>query len=324
MADYGPHDSYHYPTELLALLQKCIPLLCPAKKDVFQFFRAAGLNPDLYASWESQWSNAPASVSKYPIVRDVLNKLNERNTDAALRQRREIIKRVTTWENFSPLWENDRLPARGLVAEIRESVHKTDAFTRMERERDRVLQEHRDARQKQLDAERERRQQREAIRSEIGKLFTESNHQKRGKVLEGLLNRLFTSFGISIREAFTIRGEEGEGIITQIDGAIDLDNHIYLVEMKWLKDKVGVGDIAQHVTRVMFRDGARGLFISATDYTPAARNTLCEALGHRVHVGTGLQEIIFALEKEANITEILRQKIRVAILDKNPLHFVVI
>jgi hypothetical protein len=323
MGEYGPENSYHFPTELLALLQKCIPLLCPAKRDVFQFFRAGGLDRDLYSDWERQWQNDPNSVGKYPVVHDILNKLNQRKTDDALRQRREIIKRVTTWENFSTLWEKDRLPARGLVADIQASVHRADAFTRMEREREKLLQEQREARQKQLDAERERRQQREAIRREIGGLFMEPNHQKRGKALEGLLNRLFTSFGISIREAFTIRGEEGEGIIAQVDGAIDLDNHIYLVEMKWLKDKVGVGDIAQHVTRVMFRDGARGLFVSATEYTPAARNTLCEALGHRVHVGTGLQEIIFALEKEADITELLREKVRVAILDKNPLHFIV-
>lgn len=47
MTDYYCDDSYPYPTELLVLLQKCIPRLCPAKKDVFQFFRAAGIDHDL-------------------------------------------------------------------------------------------------------------------------------------------------------------------------------------------------------------------------------------------------------------------------------------
>jgi hypothetical protein len=102
-----------------------------------------------------------------------------------------------------------------------------------------------------------------------------------------------------------------------------LDNDIYLVEMKWLTDKVGPGDIAQHVTRVLHRgEGARGLFVSATDYTLAARNTLCEALNYRVHIGMGLQEIIFALEKESDLRQMLRAKVQAAILDKNPLHFV--
>ena len=100
-------------------------------------------------------------------------------------------------------------------------------------------------------------------------------------------------------------------------------NDIYLVEVKWLMDKVGPGDIAQHVTRVLHRgEGARGLFVSATDYTLAARNTLCEALNYRVHIGMGLQEIIFALEKESDLRQMLRAKVQAAILDKNPLHFV--
>lgn len=244
---------------------------------MFFSFSAPLAFPEIYTDWESRWRQNADSVGKYPVVRDVLNKLNERKTDEALRQRREIIKRVTAWENFSTLWEKDRMPAKGLVAEIRQTVHTTDAFTKMERAKDKAAEEQRKAKQAELDAQRTKRQQREAIRKDIGALFTETNHQKRGKALEGLLNRLFTSFDISIRDAFTIRGAEGEGIIAQIDGAIALDNDIYLVEMKWLTDKVGPGDIAQHVTRVLHRgEGARGLFISATDYTPAARATLCE------------------------------------------------
>jgi restriction system protein len=270
MADYGAEESYHYPTELLVLLQECVPLLCRGKRDIFQFFRAAGVARDLYSNWESRWQQDADSVGKYPIVRDVLNKLNERNTDEALRQRREIIKRVTAWENFTTLWEKDRMPAKGLVAEIRQTVHTTDAFTKMEREKDKARDEQRKAKQVERDAERNKREQREAIRKGIGALFTEPNHQKRGKALEGVLNRLFSSFDISVRDAFTIRGHEGEGIIAQIDGAIALDNDIYLVEVKWLTDKVGPGDVAQHVTRVLHRgEGARGLFVSATDYTLA-------------------------------------------------------
>jgi hypothetical protein len=321
MSDYGAEDSYHYPTELLLLLQKCVPLLCPAKKDVFQFFRAAGVALLFYSDWESRWRTDPQSVGKYPAVQDVLNRLNQDKSDDALRQRREVIKRVTTWENFSTLWPKDQLNARGLVAEIRQSVHVSDSFTRMKHERERELQEKRDARKRKVDAEREKREQRESIRKEIGALFVEPNHQKRGKALEGLLNGLFASFDILVRESFTIRGAEGEGIIAQIDGAIALDNDFYLVEMKWLNEKVGTGDVAQHVMRVLHRgEGARGLFISASDYTSGARDALREALNYRVHLGTGLYEIIFALEKEADLKQLLRQKIQAAIIDKNPLH----
>ncbi len=216
MAHYGSDDSYHYPTELLVLLQKCIPRLCPAKKDMFQFFRAAGVDHDIYARWESQWRSDPKSVGKYEIARDIINSLNERRTNAALRQRREIVKRVTAWENYSILWDEDRLPAKSLVAEIRKTVHKADAFTRMERERDQALREQREERRKKLEADRERREKRESIRREISALFSESSHQKRGKALESVLNRLFSNFGILVREAFTIQGANGEGQLLRL------------------------------------------------------------------------------------------------------------
>lgn len=214
------------------------------------------------------------------------------------------------------------MPAKGLVAEIRQTVHTADAFTRIERERDQAQKEQREVRRKKLEADREIREKRESIRQEIGALFSEPNHQRRGKVLESVLNRLFASFGILIREAFTVQGTDGEGTVAQIDGAIGLDNDIYLVEMKWLKDKVGPGDVAQHINRVMFREGARGIFISATDFTSTAQNALCQSLSHRVQVGIQLQEIIYTLEKKADLTHVLREKVQAAILDKNPFHFI--
>ncbi len=80
-----------------------------------------------------------------------------------------------------------------------------------------------------------------------------------------------TAHDILVREAFTIKGHCGEGVIEQIDGLIELDGHLYLVEMKWWNAPIGVGDIAPHLVRVFSRGGqARGLFISYTDFTEPA------------------------------------------------------
>ena len=73
-------------------------------------------------------------------------------------------------------------------------------------------------------------------------------------------------------------------MVEQIDGAIELDGHLYLVEMKWWDSPLGVGETAQHLVRVFSRDGARGLFISATDYTAAAIQQYRDALRQRVVV----------------------------------------
>jgi len=131
-------SSYHYPPEMLNLLVDTIPLLFRSKQDVVVFFRGAGVEPALLADWEQLLRRDRDSVKKYEIVRSVLCRLNERG-DAALRQRREIVKRVVEFEDFSTCWPEDRLKAQGLVAQIRNVRNVKDSFTqmRMEREKER-------------------------------------------------------------------------------------------------------------------------------------------------------------------------------------------
>jgi restriction system protein len=113
-------------------------------------------------------------VGKYEVVRDVLKRLNEDKTGYGLQQRREIIKRVTTWEKFSTLWPDDQLTAKGLVAEIQQAVNATDSFTRMKQALEKEQQEKRETKRKELDAERVRRAQRAELHRELASLFNVS------------------------------------------------------------------------------------------------------------------------------------------------------
>ena len=56
----------------------------------------------------------------------------------------------------------------------------------------------------------------------------EQNAQKRGYLLEDLLNRLFNAFDIPVHQSFT-RNEGAE----QIDGAFQIDGWYYLTECRW-------------------------------------------------------------------------------------------
>ena len=76
-----------------------------------------------------------ATVNKYEIVRTILARLNQEG-DAAIRERREVVKRVVGFEDFSTCWPGDQLKARGLVAQIRQVVNVKDSFTRMSQERE--------------------------------------------------------------------------------------------------------------------------------------------------------------------------------------------
>lgn len=153
-------STFHYPPEFLNLLIDTIPLLCRSKNDVLLFFKGAGVNPTLTNDIATIVNTNPSIISKYKIVRTILTRLNEMG-DSALRERREIVKRVVEFEAFSTCWEEDQLKARGLVAEVRRVLNVKDSFTKMQQEREEERKK-RQAEQKAKLEETERR------RNELG------------------------------------------------------------------------------------------------------------------------------------------------------------
>jgi len=263
--------TFHYPPELLNLLIDVIPLLNRSKQDVFLFFQGAGVSDALMATPFQQWKVNKQGITKYEITRLVLKKLNEKG-ETCLRERREVLKRVVEFDNFSVCWETDRLKAKGLLADVREVVNIKDSFTRMSLERERERQEKTRNDQAQKTLLLRKQEMIENIKKELYQLFSERNPQKRGKDFEGVMNRLFKAFEISIREAFTLAGDSGEGILEQIDGVVEIDGHIYFVEMKWWESPLGVPEVSQHLVRVYQRAEGRAIIISASDFTGPAVN----------------------------------------------------
>jgi restriction system protein len=157
------------------------------------------------------------------------------------------------------------------------------------------------------------------VKSDLYSRFGESNRWSRGKKLEGILNRLFQVGGILIWEAFTLKGQDSEGIVEQIDGVVEIEEHLYLVEMKWWNKPLGRGDVSQHLVHTFSRGDARGIFISSSGYTDPAIDTCKEALQHTVIVLCKLEEVIFLLENDVDLKDFLKTKIHVAIIDKNPM-----
>ena len=262
------------------------------------------------------------SVNKFDIVRTMLTRLNEAAGDKALRDRREIVKRVVEFEDFSTCWPDDRLEAQGLVAQIRQAVNAKDSFTRMQQEREAEARKHRERQRRETEARQQRLHELAEVRQDLYGLFTMDNAQERGRRLEMVLNRLFKAAGILVSESFARVSDLGKGITEQIDGVVELDGQVYLVEMKWLKDPVGTGDIAQHLVRVFNRGQSRGIFISYSEYTAPAIEMCKDSLNKAVIVLCTLQEFVFLIEKEEDLAEFLRAKIRGSIIDKNPLTFV--
>ncbi|WP_206663853.1 hypothetical protein [Robertmurraya kyonggiensis] len=132
-------EIYHYPPELSNLLVDTIPLLFRSKKDVLVFFKGSGVSKQYTLDIENRVRVDRQSVTKYEIVRVVLSRLNEAG-EKALRERREILKRIVEFESFSTCWPDDQLKARGLVAEIQKVINTKDAFTRMKIAREKEVE----------------------------------------------------------------------------------------------------------------------------------------------------------------------------------------
>lgn len=312
------NDVYHYPPDLFDLIVQTIPLLNRSKKAVLTFFNGAGVATSLYADISKTLASAPTTISKYDICRTILERINQ-NSEKYLRERREILKRITEFEAFSTCWESDQLKAKGLVSEIRKVINVKDSFTRMRQEREIEQNLRKKTYQNKIEELNKQKEKLEKIKHELFSLFSETNHQKRGKTLESVLNNYFKTYQILVKEDFKRLGDTGDGIIEQIDGIIEIDNQIFLVEMKWKKDSIGSDDIFSHLGRIYHRANAHGIFISASGYTPSGLTAAKEALiKNALLIMMDLEEFVRIIEGEIDFKNYLRDKIKAAIIEKDP------
>jgi hypothetical protein len=166
----------------------------------------------------------------------------------------------------------------------------------MKQERD-AEREHELARQRaEQTAITEKRAKVEDASKRLSALFNmDDKPQERGKLLEAVLNDLFRAYDIHVREDFRRRDPDSQVVLEQMDGVIVLDGAIHLVEMKWLKDPVGVAEFGPHLVRVFGRANASAIFISNSSFTGPVIKQCTEFLDQRTTFLCSLQEIVMLL-----------------------------
>jgi hypothetical protein len=311
-------DAFHYPPDVFDLLVNTIPLLSKSKKGVVLFLRGAGIEEADLAEVSRIVNSSPNDINKFEIVRRVLALVNARG-DSGLRPRREIIKRVTEFESFESCWPGDQYKAKGLVASVREAVNAKDSFTRMRQERDAERERELTNRRVEQSAMVEKRMRIAEVARRLNALFgLNENPQQRGKLLEIVLNDLFKTYGIHVIEDFKRRDPDTGVVLEQIDGVIEIESAIYLVEMKWLSAPVGIAEFFPHLSRLFLRANARGLFISSSGFSAPVVKECTTALAQKTMLLSSLQEIVFLLQRSDDLAELVRRKARAAIVEKNP------
>ncbi|MBA2524548.1 MAG: restriction endonuclease [Pyrinomonadaceae bacterium] len=308
---------FHYPPELLGLLIQALPSLCRTKRDLLLFFQGAGVDRHLITPYETLLNQNRDAFKKHIVSRELLTQLNEMG-EPSLRERRELLKRVVEFQDFSVCWEKDQAIARGLVSQVRDLVNAKDAFTRMNIEREQERKQRLTNEARKSEALRKKREELDEIKRSLFSLFGESNPYKRGKAIERVLNSYFKASGISVSEAITLTSEAGTGVIEQIDGVVQIRGQRYLVEVKWEQETLGRHKLSSHLVRVFSRGFTGGIFISYSDYSAAAVGDCKEALRDKVIVLCRIDEFVRALEQEIDLEKLLDAKIDKAIIDKNP------
>ena len=313
-----PEIIFHYPPELFDLLVDAIPRLNRTKRGLLLFFQGAGVPEHMLEDLQRTVKDSPSDITKFAMTRTVLERLNARG-ETALRERREVLRRVVEFTNYDSCWPDDQLRAKGLVASIRDVVNQKDSFTRMKQERDQERQARARAIRRVARQKEQRLQNIREAKEDFYSLFrTDATGQARGKKLESALNKLFDAYDILVREAFHLVGQDNEGIIEQVDGVIEHKAHLYFVEMKWYSSPIGRAEISEHLVRLVSRAEGRGIFVSASEYTTPAITVARDSLNHKVLVLATLEEIVRLLETEGELSELLTTKVNAALIDRNP------
>lgn len=219
MADHG--------VEVHRLVIEIISTLVHIKSTMAELIlKPAGIPQEVYKLLLYKRDEATGKIlSKRQIAPLIIEKVENRS-DCGNSIRR-IIEIAAQWSSFH--LADDEFQARATVQKAREvlgtielmeareqkqrELARKEELVRMERERAELLR-------KQLDL----------LLLMFDELASGKDEQRRGYLLQDLLNRTFDFYDIPVMRSFT-RNNGGE----QIDGAFKLDGWHYLVECRWRK-----------------------------------------------------------------------------------------
>ncbi len=309
--------SSHYPRDLTNLLVQAIPALCNSKNDILGFFRYAEVEEEMLRDIAANLVLVQRVISKYEITRLVLDRLNQAG-QAALGQRRQILKQIIEFNQYHALNAANRQIARNLVGEVQAMVHVKDNRTREQQEKDRIREIHIASQEAKLTELNRQKNSFATIKRELNGVFGITDQIRRGRALEAAFNSLFKASEIIVKEPITLYAGERPDEPGLMEGVIVLDDHPYLIEIKWHSHPLCRADISQNLVNLFSREATRGFFFSNTGYTFDAIELCKLALGDRKVALCTLEEIVLLLEQEQDFAALLKEKMRQAVVNRNP------
>jgi len=309
-------DPHHWTPDLLEQLVETVPRLVKGKQALLDLFVGAGVPDAILKPHRELLARSKDNFKKFTVARDVLAAINDLG-DPGLSPRREMLRRVTTFEAFALCYENEREKAELGVRRVRELVGRKDSFTVMKQEREREAGARRSEARTKAETQATRDRNLEAARQRFAVLFGMSDAHLRGRAFEAALTGLFKAHGLLVLEPFTIYSERGVPT-EQIDSVVEFDGMKWLVEAKWWMEGIDVPAVTQHCYRVFTRQAVGGLFISGTGYKASAVEIAKQALGQRPVILVTLQDLWRVIDAKGEIGPFLKERANAARFKNNP------
>lgn len=244
----------------------------------------------------SGWFERYASETKYAIARNVFGDLElrgENGRKVAIRIVQELCAirkpaddNVDMAAALSALNQLRTLSEQARIEDAREEVHRKSRQT-MQAQRleaitlhDRALKE---------------------CYTKYQTLLIETDLQKRGYALQGLLKELFLAHDIHYTASFKASSD-------QIDGAFRYDSFDYLVETKWTQAEASLAVLDTFKAKVDRRlTSTRGLFLSMASFNPKVVANFESSTGRNVILMSG-EDLALVLEQRISLTDALDLK----------------
>ncbi len=238
----------------------------------------------------------------------VLDELARRGGDQAVI--RKLIKLAAEWTAFH--LAQDEYKARAVVQKARE-LHGilAEADEREKAEHDRRLRESVD--RQRLEKETTVRRQSALLLAQFEQAAVDGDPQRRGYLLEDLLNRLFDLHRIPVVRSFR-RNQGGE----QIDAAFEMDGWHYIVECRW---RASLADIRQldGLAGQVRRSGRQtmGLFLSMNGWSEHVVPLLKQNPDKSIFLMEGY-DLRCVLDLRVDLRGLLKAKLSALNLDTEP------
>jgi hypothetical protein len=163
--------------------------------------------------------------------------------------------------------------------------------------------------------------EKESVKNDFYSLFgmVDDQSQKRGILLENILNRFFNANNVRINTPFELINQMDQTCAEHcLEGIIDIAGNLYLVELRWQHKPVDVPEVSLHLVQIFSRGLSGGILMTNSEFTMSAISTCKKAMSQKTVMLCELKEIVTLMEQNANLNNFLSDKIFAAVIKKNP------